>query len=265
MTQSGDAPISVTRSDAANVIRLTRPEKKNALTAAMYASLSDALDAGERDGDVAAHVIFGSPGVFCAGNDIADFMRAAKTGDGLSHDILRFITALATLTKPLLAGVDGRAVGIGTTLLFHCDVVHATPAAQFSTPFLDLGLVPEAGSSLLVPRVAGYQRAFDMLVMGTTFSAERALSSGFVTSIVDAPELEGSVLAAASRLAAKPPEALAMSRRLLKGDSAEIVARMHDEAKLFQDRIASGEAIQAFSAFLDKRAPDFRRGLKTSR
>ncbi len=235
------------------IIRLARPAKKNALTTAMYRGLADALEQGDRDDAIRAHVIFGSGREFCAGNDIADFMQAAQSGASLGADILRFITALVVSTKPIIAGVHGRAIGIGTTLLFHCDLVFATPSAQFSTPFIDLGLVPEAGSSLLLPQIAGHHRAFEMLVMGTVFSADRARESGFVNHVVDAEFLEQRALAAAANLAAKPPHALTMSRRLLKGDTKALLARVHEEAELFQDRMTSPEAVAAFTSFLTKR------------
>ncbi len=245
--------LNITRVGSTQIIRLTRPAKKNALTTAMYRGLADALETGDCDDAIRAHVIFGSGGVFCAGNDIADFMQAAESGAPLGADILRFITALVMSTKPLIAAVDGRAIGIGTTLLFHCDLVFAAASAQFATPFLDLGLVPEAGSSLLLPQIAGHHRAFEMLVMGTMFSADRARESGFVNQVVDADVLEQHALAAAARLAAKPPHALAMSRRLLKGDTDALLARVHEEAKLFQDRMSSAEAMAAFTSFLTKR------------
>ncbi|MBX9684025.1 MAG: crotonase/enoyl-CoA hydratase family protein [Hyphomicrobium sp.] len=253
------AHVDVQTSGAIQIIRLVRPEKKNALTGAMYRVLADALSSGDKNDDIAAQVILGSGGVFSAGNDIADFMQAAQSGAGLGDDVTRFITALATVEKPLLAGVDGRAVGIGTTMLFHCDLVYATPAAQFSTPFLDLGLVPEAGSSLLLPRLIGYQRAFEMLVLGAVFSADRARECGFVNHVVEADALEVRVLEAAARLAAKPPEALSMARRLLKGAPQQLTAQMREEERLFSERVRSREAMEAFGAFLEKRPANFGR------
>lgn len=253
------AHVDVRTSGAIQIIRLVRPEKKNALTGAMYRILADALAAGDKNDEVAAQVILGSGGVFSAGNDIADFMQATQSGKGLGDDVTRFITALATVEKPLLAGVDGRAVGIGTTMLFHCDLVYATPAAQFSTPFLDLGLVPEAGSSFLLPRLIGYQRAFEMLVLGAVFSADRARECGFVNHVVEAGALEDWVLEAAARLAAKPPEALSMARRLLKGAPQQLTAQMREEERLFSERARSPEAVEAFRAFLEKRPANFGR------
>lgn len=247
--------VKISKHGSIQVLRLTRPEKKNALTREMYATLTDALEAGDANEHVAAHVILGSGGVFSAGNDISDFLRTAQSENGLGRDVLRFILRLPLIKKPLLAGVDGKAIGIGTTLLFHCDLVFATPAAEFSTPFLDLGLVPEAGSSLLMPRAMGYQRAFEMLVLGTSFSAERARECGFVNHILAADQMEAAVMAAATRLASKPPEALALARQLLKGDQKEITERINREADIFRERLATPEALEAFQAFLEKRAP----------
>ncbi len=249
--------IGVTREGPVQVLRLVRPEKKNALTGPMYRVLSDALEAGDASDEIAAHVFCGSGGVFCAGNDIGDFLATAKGSGGLGEDVLRFIRLLPRVQKPLIAAVDGKAVGIGTTMLFHCDLVYATQAASFSTPFLELGLIPEAASSLLMPRVMGPQRAFEMLVLGETFSAERARDAGFVNAIVPDVELEPTALAAAQRLAAKPPEALAIARRLMRGAVSDIVARTNEEADAFKQRLTSPEALEAFQAFFEKRPPRF--------
>ncbi len=249
--------IELSRLGGAQILRLNRPEKRNALTRGMYAQLVEALISGEASDDVSAHVIFGLPGVFCAGNDIADFLALAS---GAGHDIdevMKFIFILPVLKKPLLAGVSGLAVGIGTTMLFHCDLVYAAPNAVFSTPFLDLGLVPEAASSFLAPRLMGHQRAFELLVLGAPLSVERAREAGLVNEIVPADQLEEKVLKAAVNLARKPPEALAIARRLLRGDQKDIIACMTKEAQLFKERLKSPEAREAFQAFLEKREPDF--------
>lgn len=251
--------IEVRSDGAVQILRFARPQKKNAVTGAMYAALSDAIETGDANRDVAAHVIFGSPGVFSAGNDLGDFLAKAKGEGGLGGDVLRFIRLLPRIKKPLLAGVDGQAIGIGTTLLFHCDLVYATPQSIFATPFLDLGLVPEAGSSLLAPRIMGHQRAFELLALGEPFSADRAAQSGFVNDLVPADQLEQRVLEAARKLASKPPEALALGRRLIKGDLADISGRVEEEALMFEKRLQSPEALEAFQAFFEKRAPDFRK------
>lgn len=253
------AEIDVARDGAVQILRLARAEKKNALTGAMYDALSDALEMGDADPSLAAHVVVGSAGVFSAGNDIGDFVRSA-TGDGaVLRSVLRFLRVLPRVEKPLIAGVDGLAVGIGTTLLLHCDLVYASPQSVFRTPFLDLGLVPEAGSSLLMPQRIGYQRAFEMLVLGETFSAERMREAGMVNALVGADVLEAHALAAARRLAAKPPAALAAARRLLRGDGSRLAAVIDEEANIFAARMKSAEAREAFAAFLEKRPPDFTR------
>jgi enoyl-CoA hydratase/carnithine racemase len=161
--------------------------------------------------------------------------------------------------KPMIAAVDGLAVGIGTTLLFHCDLVYATATASLRTPFLDLGVVPEAGSSLLAPLRLGYARAFELLILGEAMSAEKALAAGLVNAIVPAELLETTALKAAARLGRKPPEALALSRRLLRGDPAALTAQINEEVDIFAARLASPEAQEAFAAFLEKRPPDFKK------
>jgi enoyl-CoA hydratase/carnithine racemase len=250
------AEVTISAADGIQVLRLTRPEKKNALTRPMYAALCDAIEAGEKEPDIAAHVLTGSGGMFTAGNDIKDFLAAVQTACG-SNDVLRFIRLLPVVKKPLIAAVEGIAIGIGTTLLFHCDLVYATPDATFATPFLDLGLVPEAGSSLLMPRMMGSHRSFEMLVMGDIFTAERGREAGFVNAIVAVDALEKTAMRAAKRLAAKPPEALAIARLLLRGSVPEILARIDQEAVAFERRLKSPEAREAFEAFLEKRPPRF--------
>lgn len=249
--------LEISTSERVQTIRFARPEKKNALTTFMYAAINEALTRGDADAGVAAHLFIGSGGVFTAGNDINDFLERARNGAALEGPVLEFIRALPRVQKPLIAAVDGLAVGIGTTLLFHCDLVYATRDAGFLTPFLDLGVVPEAGSSLLAPMRLGHARAFELLVLGEPFTAERAREAGLVNAIVAAEELEATARQAAVRLARKPPEALALARRLLRGDTDAISARIEEEARLFSERIASPEAQEAFQAFLEKRQPDF--------
>lgn len=244
------------RSEAGvNAIRLARPEKKNALSTAMYRALSEAFDAGERDRDTRVHVLLGSDGAFSAGNDIADFLAhgGGTVGDGLDA-VLRFVRLLPMLRKPVVAGVDGMAVGIGTTVLFHCDLVYASRRSVFATPFVDLGLVPEAGSSLLAPLRMGYSRAFELLGLGETFSAERMEAAGLVNAVVEDGAVEATAMAAAQRLAAKPAAALAMSRSLIRGDVTVLGERIEAEVRIFKERLASPEAQAAFNAFLTKRS-----------
>lgn len=251
--------ITVSRAGHVQTIRFLRTAKKNAFTSEMYAAIRTALCQGDADRDVAAHVLIGSGGAFSAGSDIAEFLTRAQGANDLSGPILDFIRYLPLIEKPVIAAVDGLAVGVGTTLLLHCDLVYATPASTFRTPFLDLGLVPEAGSSLLAPMRMGHARAFELLALGETFCAERALAAGLVNAVVAAAEVEPTALVAARRLAAKPPEALALCRKLLRGEPAAISARIEEEAAIFAHRLGSGEAKEAFTAFLEKRPPRFQR------
>lgn len=245
--------VEVKRIGATQLLRINRPVKKNALTGAMYGALADALTEGDRDQRIAAHVFMGAGGEFTAGNDIGEFLAAVSDDGTTLRNVLRFISLLPKVEKPMLAGVEGLAVGVGTTLLFHCDLVYATPSARFQTPFVDLGLVPEAGSSLLMPQRLGYARAFEMLVLGAMVSAERMREAGLVNAIVEADDLEVTVLRAAAALAAKPPAALAAARRLMRGDGREVARRIEDEAELFVKALRSPEARAAFQAFLEKR------------
>jgi enoyl-CoA hydratase/carnithine racemase len=253
--------IDVLCGDGVQIIRIQRPEKKNALLPAMYTAMSRALKDGDASDAVRAHIIIGSGGVFSAGNDIKDFMsRADKpepvTGESPVH---QFIGYLPRVQKPLIAAVDGLAVGVGVTMLFHCDLVYASPSAKLITPFLDLGLLPEAGSSLLAPRRMGYARAFELLALGEAFSGERAREAGLVNAVVEADALEETARAAALRLAAKPPAALKIARDLMRGaEVEEIVERLEAESRLFAERMQSPEAKEAFQAFVEKRPPNFK-------
>jgi enoyl-CoA hydratase/carnithine racemase len=249
--------ISISIADGVQTLRFTRPEKKNALTSAMYAAMTEALETGDRSAEVAVHLFIGSGGVFTAGSDIGEFLTRSRGDAGLTGSVVAFIRALPRVEKPMIAAVDGLAVGIGTTMLLHCDLVYVTPAASFRTPFLDLGLVPEAGSSLIAPLRMGHARAFELLALGEPFTAERAREAGLVNAIVPAESLEAHARQAALKLAAKPPEALAATRRLMRGDPQVVVARIDEEVKVFAERLTSPEAREAFSAFLEKRAPDF--------
>ncbi len=233
-------------------VRMQRPEKKNALTLAMYDAMAAAIeDAGSNEA-VRCLLIAGAPGAFCAGNDLADFLAMSRSG-GLGAPILRFLHALARCERPLVAAVGGAAVGVGTTMLLHCDHVVAAAEARFSTPFVSLGLVPEAASSLLAPRLMGHARAFSLLVMGKPLGAEEAKAAGIVSTVVPAAELEARALAAAKEIAALPREAVLASRRLMRGSVDEIDARIDAEAEEFKRRLASPEAQAAFSAFLDRK------------
>ena len=250
--------IQVSRDGGVQVIRINRPDKTNALTRAMYEAMTVALTAGEASDDIAVHLITGTGGIFTSGNDIKDFasrgLDLTQTKSGASS----FITTLPALKKPVVAAVDGLAIGVGVTMLFHCDLVYASPTASFRTPFLDLGLVMEAGSSLLAPAIMGHQRAFELLCLGEPYSADDAHRAGFVNRIVPAAHLEAEAMKAAHRLAAKPPGALAEARRLLKGPTPDQAhQRMAQESLVFTALMASPEAKEAFAAFLEKRKPDF--------
>jgi enoyl-CoA hydratase/carnithine racemase len=243
--------------DGVQVIRLTRADKKNALTGDMYDAMSAALDAAERSNDIAAHVFLGSGGVYSAGNDINDFMRRSRDGSQDVAPSQLFIQRLPKVTRPMIAGVDGLAVGVGVTMLLHCDLVYATPAASFRTPFVDLGLVQEAGSSVVGPARLGYGRAFELFVLGEAWGPERAAAAGLVNAVVPAAELEARAMAAARKLAAKPRAALLAARRLLKGDPGLIADAIAKEVAEYKVLMRSPEAKEAFTAFLEKRPPDF--------
>ncbi len=244
------AHIEISVEGAVQKVRLNRAEKKNALTGEMYRMLAEALRTGDAADGIAVTVIFGQPGIFCAGNDVADFLAAGQGGGALNG--FTFLQALAEREKPLIAAVDGPAVGIGTTLMLHCDLVFASPRAVFQTPFVNLGLVPEAASSLLGPRLMGHPRAFELLVMGEPFTVDRAKEAGLVNHVVPPEALEAAAMKAADALAEKPREAVRISRRLLKGDPAAIKSRMEQEGALFLERVKSQEAMAAFAAFLHK-------------
>ncbi|MGN6550039.1 MAG: crotonase/enoyl-CoA hydratase family protein [Pararhizobium sp.] len=237
---------------AVQVIRLNRPEKKNAITRAMYAAMAEALRAGDQDPAIRVHVFLGLPGMFSAGNDIRDFVAYAE-GGALGREVIDFLKALAGAEKPLVSGVDGPAIGIGTTLNLHCDLTFATPRSEVRTPFVDLALVPEAGSSLLAPRLMGHQRAFALLAAGLPLSAEAARDAGLVYRLADEAGLEGAVFEAAGALASKPPQALTLARDLIRGPRAEILRRIDEEAGHFAERLKTNEARQALEAFFNRR------------
>ena len=244
--------VEVERHGAVQVIRMNRPEKKNAITRAMYGKMAAALSAGDADPLVRVHLILGVPGAFSSGNDIADFMTVAMGGDG-GTEVFDFLVALARSAKPMVSAADGIAVGIGTTIHLHCDLTFATSRTVFRTPFVDLGLVPEAGSSLIAPALVGRQQAFALLGLGQPFSAEKAKQAGLIYEIVGEDELEASALAAAEEIAGKPPEALKIARDLMRGNRDELVARIEEEGRLFRARLKSDEARQAFTAFMSRK------------
>lgn len=243
--------VIVTREGGVCTITLNRAEKKNSITGAMYTAMSVALAEANADAGIGAILFLGQPGAFCAGNDIAEFLSFAQNGS-LGGPVLGFLAALAENDKPLVAGVDGGAVGIGTTLMLHCDYAIASTRSVFAAPFTDLGLIPEAGSTLLGPRLMGDRLAFELLVMGEKFSAERAERVGLINCVVEPGALEQEARAVAARIAAKPREAVAMSRKLMRGNRADLKAQINAEAAAFADRLRSKEAAMAFMAFLNK-------------
>ena len=238
-------------------IELARPEKKNALTADMYQALASALAAADADRAARAVLLHGAPGCFCAGNDLNDFLARPTGGESPA---LEFLSRISTLAKPIVAAVAGPAVGIGTTMLLHCDLVYAAPSARFQLPFVPLGLVPEAASSLLLPMTAGYQRAAELLLLGEPFGSDKAAAAGIVNEIVGEEALLGRARAAALSLAALPPESVRLTKGLMKRPLAPgIAAQMTEEFRLFAARVTSPEAKEALTAFLEKRKPDFSR------
>ncbi len=250
--------IIVETQDRVTRIELARPDKKNALSPAMYAAMAEALRAADADAEVRAVLIHGQSACFCSGNDVKDFLTLERAPG--ASPASGFLRAISSARKPLVAAVGGPAVGIGTTMLLHCDLVYAAPNARLQLPFVPLGLLPEAASSLLLPRLAGYQRAAELLLLGQPFSADKALAAGIVTEIVPEAELIARARQAALALAALPPASVRMTKELMKRDLAQAVqSRMTEELELFGERLRSPEAKEALGAFMEKRKPDFSR------
>jgi enoyl-CoA hydratase/carnithine racemase len=241
--------VLVSRADGVCEVRLNRPEKRNAITFAMYEALRGALLAAQADGDIRALLLSGEGAGFCAGNDLHDFLNTNFTSE---HPVMGLLRTLATLQKPLLAAVHGQTVGIGVTMLLHCDLIVAARTTQFSMPFVSLGLVPEAASSLLLPRLIGAQRAAELLLLGRSFDADTAHSLGLVNRVVEDSALRAEAHALAVSVARQPPAALAATRRLLRGDPGAILARMDEEARIFGAQLKSEEFRTAVSAFLGR-------------
>ena len=237
-------------------ITLNRVEKKNSITAAMYATMADALVQAEADPAVRAVVFQGHETIFSAGNDIGDFLNAPPATS--ESPVFRFLRGISTFPKPVLAAVCGPAVGIGTTMLFHCDLVYAGDNAAFSMPFVNLGLCPEAASSYLAPQLMGYGRAAEALLLGEPFMAEAALEMGLISRIVPPAEVAALAQRQAQKLAAKPLSSLLETKRLKKQTQAPMVAaRMAEEGQSFGRMLREPAAREAFGAFMEKRKPDF--------
>ncbi|NBX55641.1 MAG: enoyl-CoA hydratase [Betaproteobacteria bacterium] len=247
----------LTHSDAGiTTLTINRVEKKNSLTAAMYASLAMGLAQAAQDPAQRVVVIQGHETVFSAGNDLADFLHQPPTGT--DAPVFHFLQGIATFPKPVIAAVCGPAVGVGTTLLLHCDLVYAGDNAAFSMPFVNLGLCPEAASSLLVPRLMGHQRACEALLMGEPFMAEAALEVGLVNRVLPPTEVNAFTQQQARKLAAKPLKSLIETKRMLKSaHTAGVLARMQEEGEVFRRMLAEPAAQEAFGAFMEKRQPDF--------
>lgn len=250
--------VRVEKKDRVLRIELARPEKKNALSPDMYAALAAAFEGADADAEVRAVLIHGTSGCFTSGNDVKDFLELNRgPADSPASGFLR---AIAAAKKPVVAAVGGPAVGVGTTMLLHFDLIYAAPNARFQLPFVPLGLLPEAASSLLLPVIAGYQRAAELLLLGQPFTAEKAQAAGIVTEIVPEAELLEYARTAALALAALPPASVRMTKELMKRALAPAVReRMQEELGLFGERLRSPEAREALSAFMEKRKPDFSR------
>jgi enoyl-CoA hydratase/carnithine racemase len=244
------------REGAVQRIQINRPEKKNALTADMYAAIADALAAADADPAVRVVLIHGAGDAFTAGNDLQDFLaNAPRYSDA---PVFRFLNAISHVEKPMIAAVAGVAVGVGTTMLLHCDLVYAAEGTKFALPFVNLGLCPEAASSFLLPAIAGYQRAAELQLLGEPLDAARAREIGIVTDVVPGEILTMRALEAAHKLAEKPAASVRITKRLMKRAwLPAIEAALAEEIRSFGERLGSPEAKEAFSAFLEKRKPDF--------
>ena len=238
-------------------VTLARPDKKNAITQAMYAALSEATERARTDPDVRVILFRAEGDSFCAGNDIADFIAiGSQTGEPLDMSVFRFLKALADLDRPALAAVRGRAVGIGLTLLLHCDMVAAAEDALLSAPFINLALAPEAASTMLLPAVIGHQRAFELFALGEPITGRQALDWGLVNRAVPADRVDEEAARLAALLAARAPNSIRSTKRLMR-DAEAIWALMRREGEVFGAQMKSPEAMEAFMAFSQKRAPDF--------
>jgi len=245
--------VTVTDDGPVRTVRMNRPDKKNALTLAMYDAMAAGIAGVKHNPALRSVLIAGSAQDFCSGNDIGDFINASVKGGTLGAPAIHFLDVLLHCDRPIVAAVQGHAVGIGTTMLFHCDYVVASSEASFSTPFVKLGVIPEAASTLLAPRMMGYARAFSLLVMGRPMNAVDAKEAGLVNMVVPPSELEAEAMKAAREIAALPPHGVAATRKLLRGSRDEVLARMHEEFALFQARLRTDEARHAFEAFLARK------------
>lgn len=239
-------------------VTISRADKKNALTNEMYGALADAVERAERETQIRAVLIQADGEIFTAGNDLGEF-AAQSVGNGpAERHVARFIRSLANSTTPIVAAVNGKAVGIGTTMLLHCDFVLLSEDAQLITPFVNLALIPEAASSYLLPMRVGYVRAFEMFALGEPVSAQSALAWGLANRVVPLAELHSEARRMAEQIASKPAGSLTAMKRLMR-DADRLAAQLEGEGIVFQQRLESAEAREAFTAFAEKRAPDFTR------
>ncbi|RQS59873.1 enoyl-CoA hydratase [Burkholderia sp. Bp8963] len=250
--------IKVALSGGVLTVTISRADKKNALTNEMYGALADAVARADDDDEIRVLLIQADGDIFTAGNDVAEF-AAQATGNGpKEHHVIRFLRGLATATVPIVAAVQGKAVGVGTTMLLHCDYVLLSEDAQLITPFVNLALVPEAASSLLLPLVTGHARAFEMFALGEAVPASAAVAWGIANRTTSATELHAQARRVAEKIAARPAGSLTAMKRLMR-DAEKLVAQMDRESVIFAERLTSAEAKEAFTAFAQKRQPDFTR------
>lgn len=248
--------IIVSRDEAVLTVAFNRVAKKNAITVAMYQAMADGLAEAAADPAVRAILLRGDETVFCAGNDLADFMKNPPSGQ--DAPVFQFLRGIANARKPIVAAVAGAAVGIGTTMLLHCDLVYAGANARFSLPFAQLGLCPEAASSILLPQLAGYQRAAEKLLLGEAFDATEALAMGLVSRVLPVETLNAFALGQAKKLAALPPSSLRVTKALMKDANREaILTRIAEESVQFGKMLSAPEAREALTAFAEKRPADF--------
>jgi enoyl-CoA hydratase/carnithine racemase len=248
--------ISIEQDNGVLIVRLNRAEKKNALTSAMYTVMAEAIEQAQFDPAVRVLLFTGSDGVFTAGNDLHDFLENPPRGP--DSPVNRFIANMVSTDVPIVAAVDGVAVGIGTTMLLHFDQVFSAERARFSLPFINLALVPEAGSSMLLVEACGYRKAAELLMLGEPFTARQALEYGIVSRLCHESELSDLALAAAHKLAAKPKDALRATKRLLRRAREPLSQRVQAESELFSKGLESPAAKEAMKAFFEKRIPDFK-------
>lgn len=252
------AAVRLALTDGVFHLEMARPEKKNALTAAMYQAMAEALAGADADPAVRVILISGAGGNFTAGNDLADFLATPPMDE--SAPVYRFIEGFSRLEKPFVAAVEGVAIGVGTTMLLHCDLVYAGSGARFALPFANLGLTPEASSSLLLPLCAGHARAAEMLMLGEAFSAQQAFDVGIVNAVLPDAQVFEHAFERCRKLTAQPAASLRLTKQLMKrAQSASISETMRVEADVFRQRLGSPEAKEAFAAFFEKRKPDFSR------